>query len=300
MIRLDKNRLDIGRDEILGFARIRNEALRLPYFLQHHRNSGVDRFFFVDNNSDDAGAAFLSGQPDVHVFWTDEAYRDNASGMNWVHKLLNEYGTNHWCLTLDPDELLVFPYSEERNLRILTRYLQDEHFNAFGVFMLDMYSSKPIVETVYQTGRSFLDFCRYFDCTSEQERQGARSRIFWSGAIEAPKARPPYLKKIPLVYWDAETHYKTSTHIVDGVREADITGALLHFKFFSDFIERVNVAVSERQYWNDSEQYEQYQNAIKGNAKLAAFDRDSVFYRDSKQLIALGLIKTSPRWDSFW
>ena len=41
------------RKEIRLFAIMRNESLRLPYFLEYYKNLGVDRFFLIDNNSTD-------------------------------------------------------------------------------------------------------------------------------------------------------------------------------------------------------------------------------------------------------
>ncbi|OZA17880.1 MAG: glycosyl transferase family 2, partial [Rhodobacterales bacterium 17-64-5] len=38
---------------ILLFATLRNERVRLPYFLQYYRKLGIDHFLLVDNGSDD-------------------------------------------------------------------------------------------------------------------------------------------------------------------------------------------------------------------------------------------------------
>ena len=45
---------------ILSFCTIRNEQPRLPYFLKYYRELGVDHFLFVDNDSADATAEYLS------------------------------------------------------------------------------------------------------------------------------------------------------------------------------------------------------------------------------------------------
>lgn len=51
--------------EILLFSKCRNESLRLPAFLRHYRNLGVNRFFIVDNESTDGSTEYLVTQPDV-------------------------------------------------------------------------------------------------------------------------------------------------------------------------------------------------------------------------------------------
>ena len=55
--------------EIRVFSRCRNEALRLPAFLEHRR-LGVDGFFIIDNDSTDGTTDYLAGQPDVRAFRT--------------------------------------------------------------------------------------------------------------------------------------------------------------------------------------------------------------------------------------
>jgi len=44
---------------IFLFSTMRNEALRLPYFLEYYRALGVDQFFIVDNGSTDGTAELL-------------------------------------------------------------------------------------------------------------------------------------------------------------------------------------------------------------------------------------------------
>ena len=63
------HRTQIAADDILVAATVRNEMIRLPYFLEHYRKLGVGHFLFVDNGSDDGTAAWLAEQPDVSL-WT--------------------------------------------------------------------------------------------------------------------------------------------------------------------------------------------------------------------------------------
>ena len=66
--------------DILAFVTVRNEAQRLPYFLEHHRRLGVDHFLIVDNDSDDGSRDWLAGQPDVSLWDTGPATSSRASG----------------------------------------------------------------------------------------------------------------------------------------------------------------------------------------------------------------------------
>ena len=57
------NRTDgLRRDAIMVFATLRNERIRLPYFLDYYRRAGIGHFLFVDNDSDDGSAEYLARQ----------------------------------------------------------------------------------------------------------------------------------------------------------------------------------------------------------------------------------------------
>ena len=43
----------IAPGDILAFVTLRNERVRLPYFLEYYRRIGVGHFLIVDNGSDD-------------------------------------------------------------------------------------------------------------------------------------------------------------------------------------------------------------------------------------------------------
>ena len=298
MIQLDKREIDPVPGEILVFARMRNEALRLPWFLEYHRRLGADRFFIVDNASDDGTTELIASQKDVHHFWTDEKYADNKSGMNWVNELLNRYGKGYWCLTLDADELFVYPYCETRSLKRLGEYVLANNATSVGAHMVDMYADRPITETNYTPGADFLEICRFFDRPNLQdEREGPRRRLFWNENIEIGNARPPVLRKVPFAFWSEETNYRVGVHTLDGAGKASLSGAILHFKFFADFRDRIDRALREKQYWNGSEQYEQYGKGLNQTPGLNAYNQDSIRYTSSVQLVEMGVIHSTPEWD---
>ena len=69
------NRADQPRKDILAASTMRNEMLRLPHFLDHHRKLGINHFLIVDNGSEDGTRDYLAGQPDVSLWSTDHSYR---------------------------------------------------------------------------------------------------------------------------------------------------------------------------------------------------------------------------------
>ena len=90
--------------DILLFSTMRDEFVRLPFFLQYYRNLGVSHFLIVDNGSDDGSREYLTDQPDVSLWTTTASYKASRFGMDWINALLRRHGDGHWCLTVDPDE----------------------------------------------------------------------------------------------------------------------------------------------------------------------------------------------------
>src|SRR5687768_1307262 len=99
--------------EIRAFACVRNEVDRLPFMLEYHRRLGVDRFFFIDNRSDDGTREFLLTQHDCHTFdCGGNFFAENVEPPVWTNALRNVFGDGYWTVSLDADEMLVYPECE--------------------------------------------------------------------------------------------------------------------------------------------------------------------------------------------
>ena len=62
----DAAEVSIFRDTEFAVT-VRNEIVRLPYFLDYYRRLGAGHFLVVDNGSDDGTHEYLADQPDVSV-----------------------------------------------------------------------------------------------------------------------------------------------------------------------------------------------------------------------------------------
>jgi hypothetical protein len=116
--RRDDRCLAIAPEEILCCLVARNERPRLPYFLEYYRKLGVDRFFVIDNGSNDGSVEWLLDQADVHVWYSELSFKRANFGSSWFELLLRRYGVGHWCLTMDADEFLIYEGAPERTLRL--------------------------------------------------------------------------------------------------------------------------------------------------------------------------------------
>jgi hypothetical protein len=177
--------------EIRAFSTCRNERLRLPAFLEHYRGLGVNRFFIVDNDSSDGTRQYLAEQPDVHLFLTAARHSESNSGADWMNALLAEFGIGSWCVTVDIDELLVFPGSEQTPLGSLTDYLDRSGYDALACLLLDLYPASQLSVCSYSPSDNLLAAAPYFDpgpykrmpvdqCPGVHISGGMRERVFYS------------------------------------------------------------------------------------------------------------------------
>ncbi len=194
----------IKPDDILGAMVVRNEMLRLPYFLDYHRKLGVDHFLIVDNASDDGTAAYLAAQPDVSLWTTAHSYKLSRFGVDWITWVQWHHAHGHWCLTLDADELLVYRDWSNRNLKALTRWLETRGEVMFGTTMLDMYPKGPLGAQTHDPKGDPVETLRWFDADGYRVQVQPKMRNLWvQGGVRArvffatEPARAPTLNKIP-------------------------------------------------------------------------------------------------------
>ena len=296
LVRLDNRSTSLKREEIVCVCCVRNEFLRLPFFIDYYRKLGVDRFYFIDNVSTDGTTDFLLNQPDSHVYSATGRYSDSHCGVRWINQILDANAQDHWALTVDADELIVYPDCEEIGLAALAQRIEKEGAGCLQAFLLDFYSDLPIRETTYRRGADFRTACPFFDTDTYHEfgprglprRGGPRHRLFWSGRSN-PKPSP-YLEKFPFAKWGPAVRYEASTHIISGSRASGKTGALQHFKFFSSFFEQAAEEAARGEHWDGAWEYRTYWNVLRAEPSLSAYHPGSARYRDSRQLVDQGLM----------
>lgn len=294
----------IAPESIRLFATMRNEAERLPHFLDHYRRLGVGHFLVIDNASTDGTGAFLAAQPDVSVWTTAHSYKRSRFGMDWVNWLLMRHGSGHWCVTVDADELLIYPHWETRPLPALTQWMDDHAIPAMGALMLDLYPKGPVDRAPHTPGQDPVQVLEWFDSGNYTLRRkadlgnlwvqgGPRARTFFA----ADPRRAPTLGKVPLVKWHWRHAYVSSTHTLlprrlnethatDGGEP--ISGVLLHTKFLNTIVTKSAEEKTRRQHFANSSLYQDYYDALAMAPDL--WCAHSTRYQGWRHLEALGLM----------
>ncbi|MGS4984155.1 MULTISPECIES: glycosyltransferase family 2 protein [Pseudosulfitobacter] len=294
----------IRPDDILLFSTQRNEKIRLPYFLDYYREQGVNHFFIVDNDSTDGSADYLADQPDVSVWQAKASYKKSRFGVDWLNWLMIKHAHGHWCLTVDPDEFLIYPFCDTRPLRALTDWLDASSIKSFSAMLLDMYPKGRLDAHPYQQGQNPIEIAGWFDSgnyTMSRNRLfgnlwiqgGPRARVFFADQPE----NAPALNKVPLVKWDKRYAYVSSTHMLlpRGLNQVydewggeKASGVLLHAKFLDTFTSKAAEELSRGQHYSASVEYKAYAESLKDDPDL--WCKWSEKYINWRQLEILGLM----------
>ena len=290
--------------DILAFVCLRNEGARLPYFLEHYRRLGIDHFIAIDNGSNDGSKKLLADNRDVSLWRTNGSYRLARFGLDWTTWLQMKFGHGHWCLTVDADELFVYPYWQTRPLPALCNELSRRHRSSMAALMLDLYPKGALGDARYSPGDDPLDAIPWFDAGNYTIRHqpgqdslwvqgGARARAFFASA---PR-RAPTMGKVPLIFWNRRYAYLNSTHAALPPRlnrtygetgDEMLSGVLLHTKFLSHIVSRSRDERARGEHFANSALYDDYYEALTQNPKL--WCSASTRYRGWRHLEGLGLM----------
>jgi len=294
----------IRSDSILLVSTLRNERIRLPYFLRYYRDLGVNHFLFIDNASEDGSPEYLASQPDVSIWSTRGSYRSSRYGMDWVTAIQRKYCHGHWTLVVDPDEFFVYPFCETRPLKALTDWLESSGIRSFSAMLLDMYPKGPVSSQPYREGQDPFEIANWFDSGNYTMSKnpsygnlwiqgGARSRVFFADNPE----RAPALNKVPLVKWHRDYAYVSSTHMLlprglnlvyDEWGGEKASGCLLHAKFIDTLATKTAEELRRKEHFANSHEYRAYQEGLLASPDL--WCKWSEKYINWRQLEILGLM----------
>jgi len=274
----------------------RDEALRLPYFLQYYRDLGFEGFIAIDNMSSDGTRELLLEQDDVVLIEANGSYLAARCGLYWVnHVLRDKVANRRWVLLVDVDELLVFRGVENGGISELIADAESAGDGIVFTPMIDMYSHLDLDQVDYKRGEPFTGTCSYFDGLDTYNliikrfgygvEGGVRDRIFFKSEDGKNKIN---LTKYSFFKWDNRMLVKTAHSVSPKyMQETKTIGALLHFKFFQDFREKVEVAVRDNLHWNDSQEYKVYWEGLESGRSLSLYSEASEKYVDSRTLSRL-------------
>lgn len=290
---ISNNTININSNDILLCTTIHNEKKRLPFFLEYYRKLGVNHFLIIDHESNDGTKEYLLGQSDCSVWYVTGPYQPSRAGTVWSNRILNLYANNHWIIRVDPDEFLVYPYSDSRNLSELSEYLETLGKDSLFTPMIDCYADNNTID--FNEGDNLFDKFPYFDGYGYVRTQtgitgGFRKRYFFK------KEQSPTLKKFSFVKWKRGYHYISSTHSIYPKKIMSIpddnivpTGCLLHYKITGDIKIRAIDALYNKQRFNGGGEYTIF---LENNDTNYYIEGLSIKFLNWKSLANYGIILT--------
>jgi hypothetical protein len=276
---------------------VKNERDRIPDFLRHYRAAGIERFAFIDNQSDDGTFELLKRQPDLDLYRRPGGF-DWMRKQGWINKVIEIYGHERWYIYADADEHIVFDGIEQRSFTDLTREMVHRGVRRVRGFLLDMYPDGAMLESRYTPGEPLAAAYPFFDREGYREERyrevisfkgGPRMRAF---AAADPKFLPE-LTKYPL-FWTTPGEYMVNPHHIwpyNGNFESDRYLGILHYKFLPGIMDKVQEAIKRANYWDGSLEYRCYAKILEADPKLSLVSSSTARFRHSAELAALGLIK---------
>jgi tetratricopeptide (TPR) repeat protein len=288
--RLDENPLP-PKNSLVLYTAVKNERIRLHWFLDYYRKLGVRNFVFVDNGSTDGSVDCLLDQPDVTLFSTLDSYVGAFAGMVWLNFLKNTYSADGWALYVDADEALVFDGCENRSIDDLIEVLEGQSSEAFTSFMLDMFSDRDTNTKSFSGKPDFVSQYQFYlpthfknaapVCPYQNIRGGARI-VFGTGEE---------LTKTPLVKVSSGIDFLRSSHNITPARISKYTGALLHYKLVDGLEAEAKEVLADVQRSADCQlRYRKYLTGGNPQELLLELFADRRRYEGSAALIDEGLI----------
>ena len=193
---------------------LKNEFYFLPAFLSHYRRLGVQRFIFLNDNSNDGSVEYLLDQPDTILVESDHSYGDPVSTPSslskiprnlrmmvlWRSIMHDMFADERWALQVDIDEFVHLPAGATFQ-DVVARLERENVTEAWGV-MLDVYP--PTIHDLRHLAHQDQlqeNLLWYFDGEQHLKlRKGQRPKLLHPGA----RARLYHTHKITHLYRQLE------------------------------------------------------------------------------------------------
>lgn len=284
-------------DNPIVISVVRDENERLPDFLYHYRQAGIEKFVFLDNGSKDGTPEYLAEQPDVDLYCCSRPF-NWMKKHGWINLLVAMYGRSRWYIYVDGDEHLIFDGIDEgRTFADLALIMDGKGIRRVRGFLIDMYADGPLLKSTYRRGERLIEAYPYFDSTGYKEEKykeiisrkgGPRQRTF----AKANKSFRPEMTKYPMFRLSGRDVFANPHHIwpYDENFKSECYFGILHFKFLPDVLSRIENAIREGNYWGGSMEYRCYHEVLKEDKQLSLIWGATRRYEAFPSLFAMGLI----------
>lgn len=284
------------------FSVMRDEAGIIADFLEHYRKAGIKKFVILDNSSTDGTFEFLKEQADIDLYRTGTAFT-TIRKQAWLNVLLDTYRSpDQWFICVDADEHIVFDGMQNgRDFSDLAMVMDKACIRRVRGCLVDMYSRRPIADSLVREGEALIEAYPLFDRAGYREYDlppliaregGPRQKLFETSATGIQ----PQLTKYPMFRLEPEDFF-VNPHFLWPYDQNFVSRCflgLLHFKFVPHFSSKMDRAIAEGNYWQNSIEYQVYKSALSRHKDLTFIGESTQFYENPVSLVDFGIIARIP------
>ena len=276
-----------SRDNVVVCCLVRDGEEYIESFLEYYLSTlKVDHVFFLDNGSVDNTIELAKTNKRVTIYQTTLEFKTYKHILK--RYMIENFSNGGWILYVDVDEFYDFPYSNIISLSSLIGYLNLHSYTAVAAYLLDMVPKEAkIFSTIEDSVFNRSDF-EYYDLSeihAGKYGNGIRMKNnivsnasikSYAGGIRKKLFNiSPNLLKHPLLFYDKKIKTYYGSHSIVNAYVADISSILYHYKFTAKFMERVDKAIKEKNYYCSSIEYKAYKKGYE-NPIRADFSSNSL------------------------
>ncbi len=300
--------VELAPDAVAVVSLMKDAAYFVAEFIEHHQRLGVRHIVILDNGSSDDTVAIAATFDHVTVI-------RNTLPAKHYEVLLRDVAARHvlrggWVLFADADEMFEVPLGA--TLPRLMAYLNAQGFTAMVAQMLDLFSPLPYGAS---KGWSYAEVTAQADqyslgqVTSLPYHDQAAIGFSWfldsnqgdvalkiGGLRREVFGEACFLSKHSLVR-NGGGVLISHPHCASGVRVADVTGLLRHYKLAGDYLARDRASVAAGT-WDHAEDAKRLA-AAKGGDAFTVAPATAHTYSGTGALVDQGFLEASDAYRAF-
>lgn len=307
------------KQDVFVFCLVKNGGYYIETFINHYIKIGINHIILIDNGSSDDTIKIAHQFDCVTVEQCNLPFGEYKLAMR--RYLIEKYGKNRWCLSVDIDEYWEYPFIDRIKLDSFINYLNVFGYNSCISHQLDLFENSSSLNNMEKETK--LDKLAYYDLSNifrwsilndKKDKECLDRRLigFLNGNIISNKNIPiiaggirkkffditPVLTKVSLFKFESSVNpFLKSSHKISGSYVADISCVLLHKILNSHLKEKSANCIKDGGYFNGSYNYKKIYNKL--CKKIVSTPTRATYYNSVNELIENDFLHVSEDYLSY-
>lgn len=259
--------INLTTEDVVVIFLARNMSHYLHEFYEYYKNIGVRYFVYADNGSSDDSLDIASQWKNSVILATNLNFREYQTDIR--QQISQNYCSDGWRLAIDPDELFDFVGSDKISIGQLAKSLLSDGYTGLVAQMLDLVSDRSPIECSNEKFSESVKLNKYYSLDNISDYQYYDESVPFSGLVnnnivgnqditwKFGGIRREYfgenccLTKHPLFYYGRGVKTFKHPHLTTGLKLADFTALLKHYKFSGDYVARERDLLDQQRIFHD-------------------------------------------------